>query len=96
LVTQDEIRDEFLREGNATRISALKGQGLDELLALIERTLAEEMIAVRVQIPYRANELVALFHQRGIITREEFTEQGTIIEGKIARSLLTRFERFKV
>jgi len=100
LVTQDEVarvaQDEFLREGNAVRISALTGQGLDELLALIERTLAEEMVAVRVQIPYRANELVALFHQRGIVTREEFTERGTLIEGKIARNLVARMEKFKV
>jgi GTP-binding protein HflX len=100
LVTQDEVArgvyDEFLREGNAVRISALTGQGLDALLALIERTLAEEMVAVRVQIPYRANELVALFHQRGIVTREEFTERGTLIEGKIARGLVARMEKFKV
>jgi len=100
LVTQDEVarvaQDEFLREGNAVRISALTGQGLDALLALIERTLAEEMIELRVQIPYRANELVALFYQRGIVTREEFTDKGTRIEGKIARSLLTRFARYKV
>jgi GTP-binding protein HflX len=100
LVTQDEVarvaQDEFLREGNAVRISALTGQGLDALLALIERTLAEELVAVRVQIPYRANDLVALFHQRGIVTREEFTERGTLIEGKIARGLVAQMEKFKV
>lgn len=88
--------DSFMREGNAVRISALTGQGLDELLALIERTLAEEMVELCVQIPYRANELVALFHQRGIVTREEFTPRGTRIEGKIARGLVARFVEFKV
>jgi GTP-binding protein HflX len=101
LVTQDEFAraaglEEFLREGNAVCISALTGQGLDDLLALIERVLAEEMVELCVQIPYRANELVALFHQRGIVTREEFTPRGTRIEGKIARALVTRFAAFKV
>jgi GTP-binding protein HflX len=66
------------------------------LLALIEQTLAEEMVAVRVHIPYRANELVALFHQRGIVTREEFTARGTLIEGRIARNLVARLARFRV
>ncbi len=90
IVTQDD----FERDGNAARISALKGQGLDALLALIEQAIAEEMIELRVRIPYSANELAALFHQRGIVEREEFTEQGTIIEGKIAASLIKRFARY--
>lgn len=97
-VTQDDlarVADEFLREGNAVCISALQGQGLDALLALIERTLAEEMVELRVRIPYRANELVALFHQRGIVEREEFTSRGTIIAGKIARGLVARFAAYR-
>ncbi|MBI5303367.1 MAG: GTPase HflX [Chloroflexi bacterium] len=99
-VTQDEsvrfAQDMFLREGNAVRISALKGQGLDELLALVERALAEEMIQLRVRIPYNQGELVALFHQRGIIEREEFTPRGTVIVGKIAARLVERFEEYRI
>ena len=89
-------QDEFERDGNAVRISALKGQGLEELLPLIEKHIADEMIELRVRIPYSATELAALFHQRGIITREEFAEEGTIIEGKIASSLVKRFTRYEI
>ena len=89
-------QDEFERDGNAVRISALKGQGLEELLPLIEKNIADEMIELRVRIPYSATELAALFHQRGIITREEFAEEGTIIEGKIATSLVKRFTRYEI
>ena len=92
LVTQDE----FLREGNAVRISALKGQGLDELLGLIERALAEEMVELRVRIPYNQGELAALFHQRGIIESEKFAPKGTVIVGKIAARLVERFEEYKI
>jgi GTP-binding protein HflX len=88
-------QDEFEREGNAARISALRGQGLEELLALVEETIAAEMVELCVRIPYSANELVALYHQRGIIEREEFTEKGTIIKGKIAANLIERFTRYK-
>jgi GTP-binding protein HflX len=89
-------QDDFSREGNAVRISALAGQGLDALLARVENTLAAEMVEMRAQIPYSANELAALFHQRGIIAREEFTEKGTLIEGKIAASLVKRFARYEI
>lgn len=91
MVTQDE--NPF---ASAARISALKKTGLDDLLARVERALAEEMIAVRVQIPYKHNELVALFHQRGIVEQEEFVEQGTIIRGSIAARLVERFEEYEI
>ncbi|MEW5719808.1 MAG: GTPase HflX [Chloroflexota bacterium] len=95
-IRQQVTQDEFERDGNAARISALKGQGLDALLALVEKTIADEMIELRVRIPYSANELAALFHQRGIVAREEFSEQGTIIEGKIAASLIKRFGKYQL
>jgi len=42
----------------------------------------------------RLCELVALYHQRGIIESEEFTAKGTLIQGKIAARLVPRFERY--
>ena len=91
LVTQDDI----LSDPDAVRLSALKGQGLDALLARVEEVLGENMVGLRVRIPFSANELAALFHQRGIIEREEFIETGTLIEGKIAASLIERFSQYK-
>jgi GTP-binding protein HflX len=89
-------QDNFIRAGDAVKISALQAQGLGELLARIETALADEMVEVRVRIPYNAGELAALFHQRGIITREEFTNQGTLIEGKLAARLVERFEEYRI
>ncbi|MBI5034341.1 MAG: GTPase HflX [Chloroflexi bacterium] len=91
LVTQDE--DPL---ADAVRISALKKIGLDDLLARVESALAEEMVDLRVRIPYNANELVALYHQRGIVEHEEFSEKGTLIEGKIAERLVERFEEYEI
>ena len=81
---------------DAVRISALRGQGLDMLLARVEQVLSENLIALRVRIPYSANELAALFHQRGIVAREEFMPQGTLIEGKIAANLAARYAQYRI
>ncbi len=91
-VTQDKEWD----EAEAVRISALKGQGLDALLVRVEQVLGENMVALRVRIPYSASELAALFHQRGIVDHEEFVEKGTLIEGKIAARLVERFEEYEI
>lgn len=77
-------------------ISALSGQGLDRLLSEIEKLLEAQMAWVDVLIPYESGELVDLFHQRGLIEREEYTPIGTRITGRIPRLLVGRFREFKM
>jgi len=89
-VTQDDIGTE-----NAVRISALKKIGLEELLGHVEQVLGENLVALNVLIPYNANELVALYHSRGIVEKESFTAKGTSIKGKISARLVERFEEYK-
>ncbi|MBI3742363.1 MAG: GTPase HflX [Chloroflexi bacterium] len=88
-VTQDE-------DGAADiiNISALKKIGLGELLARVEDLLGENLVPLIARVPYRANDLVALFHQRGIVEKEKFTEQGTEIRGRIAANLLSRYDAY--
>ena len=78
----------------AVAISALYGWGLDDLLAIIESMLAQQMARVRVHIPYAANGLVALFHKRGVIVHEHHGQTGITIEGKLPSNLMSRFEPY--
>jgi GTP-binding protein HflX len=81
---------------NAVAISALQAWGLDDLLAKIESMLARRMAQLRVHIPYAANELVALFHQYGMIAHESHDQTGITIEGKLPPGLVGRFEPYLV
>ncbi len=74
-------------------ISALTGEGLDGLLARVERALEEQMVWLEALIPYDAGELAALFHRRGLIEEEEHTGEGTRIRGRVPRQLWARFRR---
>lgn len=78
----------------AVAISALYGWGLDDLLATIEIMLAQQMARLRVHIPYAANELVALFHEHGVIVHEHHGQTGITIEGKLPSNLMSRFEPY--
>jgi len=72
-------------------ISAHRGWGLDALLKQVQETLSHNLAAVNVLIPYQSSELVSLFHEKGIIEREEHSEGGTHIEGKIPKRLLSLY-----
>ena len=76
-------------------ISALRGKGLDVLLARVEGVLEEQMVWADVLIPYQSGDLVALFHRRGLIDLEEHTETGTHIVGRLPKLLAGRFERWQ-
>ncbi len=81
---------------NAVPISAREGKGLEALLEKVGEVISAEMEPVKVQIPYEASEMVELFHRRGRVQREQHSDQGTLIEGSLPRSLRPLFERFQV
>ena len=65
----------------AVKVSALKGEGIDELLSCISENLLLQFVALDVLIPYNQGELVALFHKYGTIEQESYEESGTHIRG---------------
>ena len=72
---------------NAVPVSALQKVGLDALREKIATVLAASMEAMRVLIPFDKSELVELFHRRGHVEQEEHLPDGTLLVGRIPRSL---------
>jgi GTPase len=85
--------DEF---PNTYPISALTGQGLDELLSGLEEVLFETYIELDVQIPYDQGQLLSLFHEKGQVQEVINTEQGTRMRGLIPRRLVVQFDPYIV
>jgi GTP-binding protein HflX len=75
-------------------ISALTGQGIDELLEAVDRALKHHMAYVDVLIPYSRGELVSLMHEHGVVESEEHTEHGTHLRGRLPVALAGRFAHF--
>src|SRR5436309_9304439 len=65
----------------AVRVSALQGTGIDELLRCISDNLVLQFVPLDVLIPYNRGELVAQFHQFGMIEHECYEEGGTHLCG---------------
>jgi len=91
LPAPDAVRPLMGQFPNSVAISALTGAGLERLLARVEGALEAHMVWLDVHIPYQSGELVDLFHRRGLIEREEHTETGTRIVGRMPRGLAGRF-----
>lgn len=65
----------------SVRVSALTGEGIEELLRCISENLLLQFVQLNVLIPYDRGELVARFHQFGTIEEESYEATGTHIRG---------------
>ncbi len=75
-------------------ISALTGQGTDELLKLIEGQLFENYTAVTVHIPYRDGQLISLFHEQGKVESMKPKDVYITIEGMLPTRMLYQYRNY--
>jgi GTPase len=89
LVTEMDLPGDFVA------VSAQQGWGLEALRARIETALAEAMVSLEVLIPYQRNDLVSLWHKRGVIEQEDYANEGTHILGRLPRDLAVQFAQYQ-
>lgn len=79
----------------AAVVSARTGQGLEELLTLIEATMVGLLQPVHIHLPYERGDLLSLFYERGQVDGEQHTGTGVDLHGRIPGRLLPVFEPFQ-
>jgi GTP-binding protein HflX len=80
----------------AVAISALRGDGIDDLLAMVQTRLFESYQFIKVEMPYSQGQLISLFHQEGYVDQKENRYEGVYMEGRLPVRLLGRFKPFIV
>ncbi|OII63465.1 GTPase HflX [Streptomyces sp. CC53] len=74
-------------EKHAIAVSARTGQGLDELLALIDAELPRPEVEIEALVPYTRGELVSRIHADGEVLSEEHTPEGTLLKARVHEEL---------
>ncbi len=97
----DQLRDpESAREivsrfPKAETISALNGEGIQDLLRTIQEELYETYTPIEVRLPYQQGALISLFHEAGQVERIEHERGGVLIQGRIPGRLLAQFSNWQ-
>ncbi|MCL6509636.1 MAG: GTPase HflX [Anaerolineae bacterium] len=86
---REELATGVLSEG--IFVSALHKTGLNELLAEVEAVLFERLVPIRVRLPYKAGDLMALFRREGAVESELPEERSVLLSGRIPGRLLDVF-----
>lgn len=66
-------------------ISAQQGVGIEELLDAVELTLAEQMVEMDLVLPYRAGDLLDLWHKQGVVESITYKSTGIRVRGKLPK-----------
>ncbi|MFF0560396.1 GTPase HflX [Streptomyces sp. NPDC020472] len=74
-------------EKHSIVVSARSGQGIDELLALIDRELPRPEVELEVLVPYTQGGLVSRVHAEGEVESEEHTPEGTLLKARVHEEL---------
>ena len=83
-----------LNEKNSIAISALTGDGIDELVAMIEAQLPHPQLDIKATIPYDRGDLLARAYREGNVLSRTDTEVGTVIVAKVPQPLANVLEEF--
>ncbi|MFC9395626.1 GTPase HflX [Streptomyces sp. NPDC057027] len=74
-------------EKHSIVVSARSGQGIDELLALIDSELPRPQVELEVLVPYTQGGLVSRVHAEGEVQSEEHTPEGTLLKARVHEEL---------
>ncbi|MGI9197068.1 MAG: GTPase HflX [Candidatus Nanopelagicales bacterium] len=79
-------------EPDAVVVSAKTGEGIPELLRVLESRLPHPDVEVDVIVPYTRGDLVAQAHDRGQVMTEEHLAEGTHLTARVPADLAARLE----
>ncbi|GAB4496526.1 MAG: GTPase HflX [Anaerolineales bacterium] len=94
LPESESLLERWQNVGPVVAISALKGEGIADLLRAINEELYEHLTPVHVRLSYQDGALSALFHEQGQVERIEHERGGAQIWGRLPGRLLARFAPF--
>jgi GTP-binding protein HflX len=82
-----------LTESQSVVVSVRTGDGMDKLLAEIERLLPRQYREVRVLIPYSRGDLLSRAHDEGEVLAVAHHEDGTELTARVPLGLAAEFDR---
>jgi GTP-binding protein HflX len=81
---------------DSVTLSARTGEGVEDLLAMIQRMMAGRLGSIRALIPYAQASLAENAHRFGRIRAKEYVEDGILLDADLAPEHLAKLEAFRI
>lgn len=91
----DKLVENIPTDDKTVKISALKNEGIDELLSAIARNLPQTSKRMKLLLSYDKAGLSAQIRENGKVFSEEYTEQGIMLDALVDITLISRVSEFE-
>ena len=81
---------------NGIAVSAVTGEGLEQLLALIARTLPPTQLRMKLLIPYAQGGFLAKIRETGKIYNESYEKDGTLVDALVDLRLAGQAKDYQI
>jgi len=73
---------------NGVAVSAITGEGLDDLLLRLSTVVSDALKRVKLTIPFRDGEIISTILSKGNIITKKYVATGIVIEAEISKALV--------
>jgi GTP-binding protein HflX len=77
-------------------ISALTGEGIDDLFAMIKNAVSDRLSIVKALVPYSESNLVERAYDYGRVLKKEYRDEGIYVEAELVPEHRGKFEAFLI
>lgn len=81
---------------DSVAISALTGEGIDDLLHLMTKFVKRSLSRICALVPYSETGIIQQCYTFGRVLVEEYREQGTYLEAEVTEEMRKKLERYEV
>jgi GTPase len=96
LLTEHERARALSRVDGAAAVSGLTGEGLDELMEVVEAALPRFPVEVTLLVPYGREEVTAMLYRDAEIVSELARADGTIVRARVGERTLAAIQNFRI
>lgn len=92
----DKISENIPADDKTAKISALKNEGIDELLEKIAKNLPQTSRRMKLLLPYDKAGCTAKLRENGKVFAEEYTENGIAVDALVDIMLIKQMSEYEV
>lgn len=94
LADQYLVRKMVADNPHSVYISALKRDGIPQLMAVINKTLQSLLVRMSLQIPYDRSDLVSLCYDSGRVIKAEYTPEFILVEAEVSHEIAGKLQKY--
>jgi GTPase len=81
---------------NTVAVSSLRGDSMQDFVAVVEESLSGLLVPIEMEIPYSKGDELNAIHEQGNVETIDYRATGTYIVGRVPRAIAQRLAQYSV